>query len=207
VTLNLALAALLGVRSWIALGGTIALLLGAAGVAFYASKQERPNIALALPIVVLSSCGFALTSSLFGPFAFAPTLCALNAVCFSVLMDARIRRHAIAWAIAAIVVPVFAQFSGVVPASWVFTGGVIEIVPRIVDFSPTSATVFLTVVSAGAVLFPALLVGAERDARSAAERALALQAHQLAEFLPPEAKGSVGDSLATSATAVPGTLD
>lgn len=200
VAMNLGLAAFLGVRSWVALGGSLALLLGAAAIAFYAYRQPRPATALALPIVVLSSCGFAVTSSLFGPFAFAPTLCALNAVCFAVLMDARIRRHAIAWAIAAVVVPVVAQFSGLVPASWVFTGGVIEIVPRIVDFAPMSATIFLTLVSVGAVLFPALLVGAERDARTVAERALALQAHQLAEFLPPEAKGSVGETLSASST-------
>ena len=40
----------------------------------------------------------------------------------------------------------------------------------------------------GTVLLPAFLVGAERDARAKAERRLAIQAHQLAEFVPSEVK-------------------
>jgi serine/threonine-protein kinase len=194
---NILLAALLGVRSWPALAGSALLLVGAAASAWYASRQERPPAVLAIPVVVLSSVGFGITSSLFGPFAFAPTLCAVNAICFAVVLDARIRLHAIAWGVAAVVLPVVLQLRGLVPASWIFEDGVIRIVPQVVNFSPVATVAYLTAISVGAVLFPALLVGAERDARTAAERMLALQAHQLSELLPPEAKGTMsgaGDS-------------
>lgn len=186
VALTIGSSALLGVHSWPVLATAVGLLLASSGLAFWASRQERPNPLLAIPIVVLSSSAFAATSALFGAFALAPTLCAINAVCIAVAMDARIRRHAVAWGIAAIALPAFAQWSGIVPAAWRFTGGVIEITPNVVAFPETATTLFLAIASVGAVVVPALLVGAERDARAAAERALTLQAHQLAEFLPPD---------------------
>jgi serine/threonine-protein kinase len=198
VAASILLAAGLGVRSWATLGAAILLLLGAGSFAWYASRQARPPAALAIPIVVLSSAGFAATSSIFGPFAFTPTLCALNAVCFAVVMDANIRRHAVAWSVAAVVLPIMLQWSGVLSPSWVFDAGAIRIVPHVVDFAPVPTMTYLTIIGAAAVLFPAMLVGAERDARAAAERALALQAHQLAEFLPPEAKGPMSESVGSA---------
>jgi hypothetical protein len=88
------------------------------------------------------------------------------------------------------------QVAGLMPPSWVFQDdGIIHILPRIVDFPMVPSILFLTGVSVGTVIVPALLVGAERDARALAERKLALQAHQLAEFLPAEAKDKVAVSI------------
>jgi hypothetical protein len=60
-------------------------------------------------------------------------------------------------------------------------------VPRAVRFPEASSSALLALASLGAVLFPVLLVGAERDARVKAERELILQSQALAEFVPAEA--------------------
>jgi hypothetical protein len=56
-----------------------------------------------------------------------------------------------------------------------------------VRFPEATTTALLALASLGAVLFPVLLVGAERDARVKAERELILQSQALAEFVPAEA--------------------
>ncbi len=191
VAVNLALAALLGVERWGALAAPCVLILAAAALAFYASRQAIPSHLMAVLVLALSSTGFAMAGSLFGPFVFGPILCALNTVVVAIGFNRRIRALAVGFGIVAVVTPVAAQLAGWMEPSWLFHDGVIEIVPRVVRFSELPTTLFLTVVFCGMVLIPALLVGAERDARVAAERKLALHAHQLAEFVPAEAKEHV----------------
>ena len=63
----------------------------------------------------------------------------------------------------------------------------ISIIPRVVRFPGLATVAILTLASLGTVLFPVLLVGAERDARVKAERDLVLHSQALAEFVPAEA--------------------
>jgi serine/threonine-protein kinase len=185
---NIAAAALLGVESWTVLALSSAFLLAAAVVARFVSSAAPPDQRWGLLIVALSSCGFALTTGLFGPFVYAPTLVAANVITASIGVEPRIRRLTIACGVAAVLLPVAAQLFGWVPPSWIFRDGIIAIVPRAVRLDELRTTIFLAAVSVGSVILPALVVGSERDARVRAERRLALQAHQLAEFLPAEAK-------------------
>lgn len=192
VAANLALAVFLGVKSPVAFAVPILLLLGAAAIAAYASRGERPDMRMAMPVVVLSSVAFALTSAMYGPYTFAPTMCAMNVVLYAVFLDRPTRLFAMGCGIAAIILPIVLQGAGLVPASWIFRDGIVELVPQVVAFPELGTTLFLTLVLSGAVIVPTLLVGAERDARVKAERQLTLQAHQLAELLPPEARVPVG---------------
>src|SRR5262249_59591071 len=90
--------------------------------------------------------------------------------------------------LAAIVLPLALELTGVIQPAWVVQGGGIAIVPRAVGFPGAPAVVgLLGLASLGAVLFPALLVGAERDARVKAERELLVRTAALAEFVPAEA--------------------
>jgi eukaryotic-like serine/threonine-protein kinase len=182
----------LGVRSWQTLAAAGGLFLLSAGVAFFASRKRSiiDRHVTAAVIIVLSSCAIALASCLFGPFVYLPSLCAANVVVFVSGVDARMRNLAIACGALVILGPVLAEQVGLVPPSWVFENGRIVLLPRAVEFPPAQTTLLLAVEALGTVLFPALLVGAERDARTKAERKLAIQAQQFAEFLPKEAKTS-----------------
>ena len=71
------------------------------------------------------------------------------------------------------------------PPSLAITSDHIEIAARAVNFTPMGTKkIVLMLEILGTVIVPAWLVGAERDARTRAERRLAVRAEQLAEFLP-----------------------
>ena len=178
----------LGIRSWSMVGGACALLVSAALMSLYASRQETAGLRLAIPPLVLASCGFALMSALFGPFVFVPTLCALNTVVIAAGFPRNVRQFAIVCGVAAVLFPILAQLLGWLPPFWIFRDGIIEIVPYAVELPAIPTLVFLSMMSVGMIVIPTVLVGAERDGRVAAEHKLALQAHQLAEFIPAGAK-------------------
>lgn len=198
---NLLLLPWLGVRSWPIVGGACALLVSAALLALYASRHRAPGLHLAIAPLLLASCGFALTSALFGPFVYVPTVCALNTVVIASGFPRSVRRLAIVCGGGAVLLPIVAQILGWLPASWIFHDGIIQIVPHAVELPAIPTLVFLSLVSVGTIVVPAVLVGAERDGRIAAERKLALQALQLAEFIPAEAKEKVAESTSASASA------
>jgi serine/threonine-protein kinase len=186
---NIALMGLLGVVSWAGLGAACGCFLGAAALTALGARA-RGNFAaerLIIAVIVLSSLGIAATSTLFGPLVYVPSLCAANVVVFAAGVGRRFRWIALGCGLAAILSPVLLEIAGVIPASWIFHEGVISIMPRVVRFPGTATVVLLSVASVGTVLFPALLVGAERDARTKAERELLVRSNTLAEFVPAEA--------------------
>jgi serine/threonine protein kinase len=195
VVSNLAVLALFGVQNALALGGSVAFLLAAAGLAVYASRMPKVDERIGLPIIGLSSCGFALVSTLFGPFVFAPALVSANVIAAAIGLGARLRRIVMGLGVLAVLVPVLAPYLGLWEAQWVFQEGLIVIRPSAVRFDETLSVIFLMAVSVGVVVLPTLVVGVERDARARTERRFALQAQQLADFLPAEARGKVAASV------------
>jgi len=189
VSANILLMGLLGVVSWAGLGLSCAFFLAAAGVTAIGARQpqERGVGRIIVAVILLSSCGIAASSMLFGPLVYVPSLAAANVVVFAAGVGPRYRTFALVCGLAAILVPLGLELGGVVDAGWIFRDGTIVIVPRVVGFPGLATVGILTLASLGAVLFPVLLVGAERDARVKAERDLVLHSQALAEFVPAEA--------------------
>jgi serine/threonine-protein kinase len=189
VAVNLGMMSLLGVVSWAGLGVACACFLGAAAVTAVAAREssELPVRRVIAAVILLSSCGIAASSVLFGPLVYVPSVAAANVVVFAAGVGRRYRFVALVCGLAAILVPLALELGGVVSPGWVFHEGGITIVPRAVRFPPVLTETLLSLASLGTVLFPALLVGAERDARIKAERELVLQSQTLAEFVPAEA--------------------
>jgi hypothetical protein len=192
----------LGVADGLALGvavgffllASLASMVGAHAPA--ALFQPAPRSAAArgitvghviVAVILLSSCGIATSSMLFGPLVYVPTLASANVVVFAAGVGRRYRYFALACGLAAVLLPLGLEAADVLPAGWLYRDGTIAIVPRAVQFPGMSATLFLALASLGAVLFPVLLVGAERDARVKAERELVQKERALAEFVPAEA--------------------
>lgn len=191
LTGNVAIMALLGVENLTWLGVACAFFLGAAVVVYLGSRSEQPSASrFALAAIALSSCGIAATSMLFGPLVYVPSLCGANVVVFAAGLARRYRWAAMAGGVLALLLPLLLERLGWIDPGWVFRGDHIAILPRAVRFPETPTLLLLGIASLGTVLFPALLVGAERDARAKAERELLLRTHHLAELVPPEAKGS-----------------
>ncbi len=207
VSANILLMGLLGVVSWAGLGVACAFFLGAAAVTAFGARRaaDRPVGRLIVAVILLSSGGIAASSMLFGPLVYVPSLAAANVVVFAAGVGPRYRTLALACGLAAILIPLGLELGGVVDPGWVFRDGTIVIVPRVVAFPGLATLGMLTLASVGAVLFPVLLVGAERDARVKAERDLVLRSQALAEFVPAEA-GEVLSVRRGSWTIPPGTV-
>jgi tRNA A-37 threonylcarbamoyl transferase component Bud32 len=199
---NVGLMGLLGVVDWVALAVAVGCFLGAAAATLVGSldvpvspagpkpapgASRLPVGPVVLAVLVLSSCGIAASSMLFGPLVYVPSLAAANVVVFAAGVGRRYRYLALACGLLAILLPLALDLTGVLPAGWVFHDGIISIMPRAVRFPGPATVALLALASVGAVLFPVLLVGAERDARVKAERELVLQSQALAEFVPAEA--------------------
>jgi hypothetical protein len=90
-----------------------------------------------------------------------------------------------------VVVPLVLSLVGVVPSSYAFTGGELRVLPNMVDLpaAPTIAFLVVThvVVIATAHAFVARLRGEHREA----ERRLRMQAWQLAQLVPADARTTV----------------
>jgi serine/threonine-protein kinase len=181
---------LLGVESWPALGAAVGCFLASAAVTWAAARGEgttRLGRVIAA-VIVLSSGGIAASCLLFGPLVYAPSLCTANVVVFAAGVSRRYRWLALACGLGAILLPLALELFGVISPGWIMENGAIAIVPRAIHFaSGPSVLALLGLASAGTVLFPALLVGAERDARVKAERELITRTQTLAEFVPAEA--------------------
>jgi serine/threonine-protein kinase len=188
VAVNVALMGLLGVVDAWALGVAIGcFLLAAAGTTLGSVNKRVPVGQVIVAVILLSSCGIAASSMLFGPLVYVPSLAAANVVVFAAGVGRRYRWFALTCGILAILLPLALELGGVLPAGWVFKDGMIAITPRAIEFPGASALALLTLASVGTVLFPVLLVGAERDARVKAERELVQRELALAEFVPAEA--------------------
>jgi serine/threonine-protein kinase len=187
---NIALMGLLGVESYVALGAAVGCFLAAGAVTWLAAREDqtRPLGRVVATVIVLSSLGIAAATLLFGPLVYAPSLCAANVVVFAAGVARRYRYLALGCGLAAILLPLGLELVGLLPAGWLVENGHILIVPRAVRFSgPLPVVGLLGLASVGTVLFPALLVGAERDARVKAEKELVRRTEALAEFVPAEA--------------------
>jgi serine/threonine-protein kinase len=188
---------LLGVVDGVALGVAVGSFLVAAAITMLSTQVQLdpaplrgPRLTVGgmiLAVILVSSCGIAASSMLFGPLVYVPSLAGANVVVFAAGVGRRYRYFALVCGIAAILAPLALDLAGVLPAGWIFKDGAIVIVPRAVMFPGPSALALLTLASLGTVLFPVLLVGAERDARVKAERELVQKERALAEFVPVEA--------------------
>jgi serine/threonine protein kinase len=185
---NIALMGVLGVESYAALGAACGCFVAAAALTWIGARRPRLDIGkLIVAVILLSSCGIGAASMLFGPLVYVPSLCGANVVVFAAGVGRRYRWLAMGAGVAALLVPLLLEQLGVITPGWVFHDGAIVIVPRAVRFPGAATAVLLGLASLGTVLFPALLVGAERDARTKAERELILRTQTLAEFVPAEA--------------------
>ena len=187
---TIALMGALGVESWPLLAAPSACFVAAAAVTRLAARAGEPRAlgrVVAL-VIALSSAGIALTSALFGPLVYAPSLCAANVVVFASGVARRYRWLALGAGLAALLLPLALELAGVIPPGWTVHDGTISITPRVIHF-PGAAPVMglLAFAIVGAVAFPVLILGAERDARVKAERELYARMKLLSEFVPAEA--------------------
>ncbi len=152
---------------------------------FMGSRGHTSNEFYVMQILLLGFLG-ASFSVIMGPFFVAPTL--VLAASLSLILNMRaegiIRTFIVAVSLLAIVLPALAQAVGVLPTSYQFVNGVLEVHPWAVRFPEKPTLAFLLLSTAGMMAVPVFAVGRSVDALVAAERRLFSQAWHLRQILP-----------------------
>jgi serine/threonine-protein kinase len=178
----------MGVRSWVAAGTVIALVVATSVLAFTLARRKLVGGAAVFALLALSSVAVASMSMFISPFVIVPALVATNGMLFALYGDRSRRKVVLAANVLTVCTPVALELLGVLPRSFIFRDNALVLVPRAVDLPPTATLAFLLVSSVAMVLTPIVAVGRIRDQLSNAERRLFLQAWQLRQAVPDESR-------------------
>ncbi|MBS1148927.1 MAG: Serine/threonine protein kinase PrkC, regulator of stationary phase [Myxococcaceae bacterium] len=177
----------MGVRDW-----RLALFaLGALSLSFFAAFYFRlrgeglTNLA-SLGLLLLSSFALAGFGFVLSPFVLVPALAATNTLFFATYLSSKVRPLAALSGVVAVLAPVGLEALGVLPRSFAFADGHLELLPRMTALAPGPTLVLLLAGSVALVVTPAVLVGRLRDSLEAAEKKLFLQAWHLNALAPSE---------------------
>ncbi len=176
----------MGVRDWRFAGFTlVALFLSLAWALVLRTGRSGVTNRSSLGLLLLSSVALAGTGFVLSPFVLVPALAATNTLFFASHLSARARPFAALAGVVAVLAPVALEALGVLPPSFAFRDGNLELLPRLADLTPTPTLVLLLLGTAALVVTPAVLVGRLRDSLEAAEKKLFLHAWHLRALAPP----------------------
>ena len=103
---------------------------------------------------------------------------------FAMAADRSARRVVLALGVISIALPFVLEMTGVVPRAYAMEGGQFLVLPRATGFPALQTMLFLFVTSVAMVVIPGVMMGRMRDALTAAERRLLLQAWHLRQLVP-----------------------
>jgi eukaryotic-like serine/threonine-protein kinase len=177
----------LGVRDWSLFAlGWICIASCAAATAY---ALRRPPARLDVPLVhlVVGSFTVSAVSVLFGPFVLVPMLALGSSVAYIASIGDRGGLVPVMGALA-VAAPVVLGWLGVVPSPYVFDGGVWTILPSVFHISRWPTQIFLLAGILGTLVPSCVFVSRLRRAYARAEEKLHLQAWQLRQIVPDDAR-------------------
>jgi serine/threonine-protein kinase len=180
----------LGMRSWTAWLVGSASWLVASAMAYHAVRKPPREGKIHLPMAVAGVVAIATTSSVFGPYVVVPSLAAIGAMLLHLAPDRSRRVPVVVLHCLAIVVPAALQLGGLMPASYLFENGAIEIVPAMLSFPRLPTHVFFLFANVALVVTGCAMISRFRDTLTAAEERLHVTAWQLRQLVPEEVRPS-----------------
>ncbi|MGH7270976.1 MAG: hypothetical protein ACREJ3_11150, partial [Polyangiaceae bacterium] len=179
----------MGMRSWNAAVVTTGAWIAASAVSFMTARQRRPHAKAPLPTLLAGAIAIACTASLFGPYFLLPGLAAILGMITVIAPSDRSRRGlGIAVASLAIVIPAALARFGVLAQPYAFHNDTVIIQAGLLHFPPVPTELLLLLSSLTIVITACLLMARVRDDLTAAEERLHVQAWQLRQLLPQEAR-------------------
>jgi serine/threonine-protein kinase len=176
----------MGIRSWSAfwIGGLLAT--AAALVSLFQGKTGAVAPRHMRFGIVMNFIAVATTSTIFGPLVFTPVIAAATAAALVVAIRANRRTRFFVGTLSflAVFAPYLLQCLGVLPPSYAFEDGVIEILPLVVEFPPMETQFFLVAATAIQLILPGILIGRAVESLISAERQNFAQAFRLRQLLP-----------------------
>jgi serine/threonine protein kinase len=179
----------MGVRNRTAFAVSLVLVLASLAVAVHIRWRGNATIRRGLVLLVVSSLAIGSLSMLLGPFVVVPLLGLISTGLFSMYADRGPSRVVAMLAGAAIVmVPLALEWAGVLEPSYSFQAGGLLLHPRMIQLPEGATVAFLVLTTLVATAVPTLLLARVRDELHEAERRLLLQAWQLKQLVPDEAR-------------------
>jgi hypothetical protein len=168
-------------------GVMAAAILGAIGVTYH--YYRRPPAGDAIPWPHLAATTFALLTGvvLFGPLVLTPAIVIVTGVGYIAAFGRRAAIY-VGPALAVILGPLALQWAGVVPRSYELSGGALRVLPNMTYFPPVPTMVLLVATHVVIVVASLGYVWRLRCEHVDVERRLHVQAWQLAQLVPPDAR-------------------
>ena len=123
---------------------------------------------------------------IFGPLFLVPGAATQIAAAFVVSLRANnlTRRFLIIEGICAVLLPLAAEWAGVLPPSYRFENGELHLLPRLINFVEVPTTVLLVILAVMQVLATTFTIGLAVEKLMDAERQNFLRAYRLRQLLP-----------------------
>ncbi len=191
---------LAGVRERWSFIALVSLTGAAAAASFLGSRGPRIAKHSRVAIIVLAGAAISLSSRIFSPLVLVPALAISNTAGFA-MTRVRSERFFVAGAgIAAVLIPILLEWAGILPPSFRFENGRLQILPNMISFDhPIWANAFLLTAHFGLMISSVTYVGIVRDHLARYERHALLQAWHFRQLAPEEARVAA----TTSAPALP----
>jgi serine/threonine-protein kinase len=179
---------LMGIRSWTAWAIGSAAWLCASGAAYASTRRRRDDDKVDLPTLFAGAVAVAVSSTIFGPYVVVPSLAVIGAMLLHLAPDRSRRTLVVILNCLAVALPAALQWAGVLPASYVFEHDAVTIQPLMVSFPPVTTQVFLLISNVALIITGCAMVAPFRNTLTAAEERLHVQAWQLRQLVPEEAR-------------------
>ena len=181
-------AMLVGVKSWLAVGGAAAATLAAILVARRMHRKGRFGAREVGVAAVVTAMVVAFTSTYLGPFTLAPTCAATASLIFAKIATRRERPIFIGVLSLGVLAPFAAELAGLGPRAYAFEPDRIIVFARAMALPSWPTMAFMAYSTLTFTILPAAFIGALGDALSRSEQRHVLQSWYLRRLFPAAAE-------------------
>ncbi len=178
----------MGIHSWPAFLAASGAWLLAAGTAVVYARHPPRDGSLPVGLMLAGVVAVATTSTMFGPYVIAPTIAATGSVLMHMSPYRRGRVAVVVLNCAAIAGPALLQVTGVLPASYLFTGDAIVIQPGMLSFPAVPTQIFMLVNTLATIVVASALIAQIRNTLTRVEEQMYVHTWQLRQLVPDHAR-------------------
>jgi serine/threonine-protein kinase len=175
---------LIGVRSWLLVGGGMLVTVLTALAARWAHKTRKVGTATFAAILVMAFLVIIIHGTWLGPFVLLPTSATITTSVFALHAERRERALVLAAGAAMFLLPFLAELLGLVPPGFSFEPGRVILHERALALPATMTTVALVYTSVSYIVLPGLFLFRVRDSLQSAEDRRFYQAWTMRQLFP-----------------------
>ncbi len=176
----------MGVKSWT----SIAVIVGALLVASLLSlvQLRSPSETSSYVIMTAAAIAYCAISRVYGPLVLVPQMAMASATVYGLHSRKGIQQVSMILMSLAIMLPLLLERTGVLAPSYSFRSGEMSILPNVCELDERVTLGFLSIASVFLLLVCSMSIRRIRNALTAAEERLSVQAWQLRQLVPEQAR-------------------